>query len=131
RIGAIGYCFGGSVVLEMARSGADLAAVASFHGNLMTENRAKPGKVKARVLVLNGDADPFVSPESIEAFKKEMAAAKVNYKFVGYPNAKHAFTNPGATALGEKFNLPLAHNQVADNESWVEMERFFKDAFKK
>ena len=131
RIGAIGYCFGGSVVLEMARSGADLAGVVSFHGALATEHPAKPGKVKARVLVLNGEADPFVSAASIAAFKKEMDSAKVNYRFVNYPGAKHAFTNPGATALGEKFNLPLVHNPAADNASWTEMQGFLKEVFKK
>ncbi len=130
RIAAIGYCFGGSVVLDMARSGADLAGVVSFHGGLTTEHPAKPGKVKARVLVLNGEADPFISADSIAAFKKEMDGAKVNYKFVNYPGAKHAFTNPGATALGEKFNLPLAHNPAADNASWAEMQGFLKDVFK-
>lgn len=130
RIAAIGYCFGGSVVLDMARSGADLAGVASFHGGLTTEHPAKPGKVKARVLVLNGEADPFISADSIAAFKKEMDGAKVNYKFVNYPGAKHAFTNPGATALGEKFNLPLAHDPAADNASWAEMQGFLKEVFK-
>lgn len=130
RIAAIGYCFGGSVVLDMARSGADLAGVVSFHGGLTTEHPAKPGKVKARVLVLNGEADPFISADSIAAFKKEMDGAKVNYKFVNYPGAKHAFTNPGATALGERFKLPLAHNPAADNASWAEMQGFLKEVFK-
>jgi dienelactone hydrolase len=130
RIGAIGYCFGGAVVLDMARSGADLAGVVSFHGSLTTEHPAQPGKVKARLLVLNGEADPFVSADSIAAFQKEMDNAKVKYKFVNYPNAKHSFTNPGATAVGEKFNLPLVYSPVADQESWVEMERFFKEVFK-
>jgi dienelactone hydrolase len=131
KTAALGYCFGGTVVLEMARQGEDLKGVASFHGNLQTENPAQPGKVKARVLVLNGEADPFISAESIEAFKKEMDAAKVSYRFVNYPNAKHSFTNPDATAVGEKFNLPLAHNQIADNESWEEARRFLLDVFKK
>ncbi len=131
QMAALGYCFGGTVVLEMARQGEDLKGVVSFHGNLQTENPAQPGKVKARVLVLNGEADPFISAESIEAFKKEMDAAKVNYKFVNYPNAKHSFTNPDATAVGQKFNLPLAHNQIADNESWEETRRFLLEVFKK
>lgn len=131
RIGAIGYCFGGSVVLDMARSGADLAAVVSFHGGLTTEHPAKPGKVKARVLVLNGEADPFISADAIAAFKKEMESAKVKYKFINYPGAKHAFTNPGATALGEKFNLPLAYDPAADKAAWAEMQGFLKEAFKR
>lgn len=131
RIGAIGYCFGGGVVLEMARSGADLAGVVTFHGDLSTAQPAKPGKVRARLLVLNGEADPFVSADAIAAFKKEMDSAKVNYRFVNYPGAKHSFTNPGATALGEKFNLPLVYNPAADKASWDEMQGFFKDVFKK
>jgi len=131
RIGAIGYCFGGGVVLEMARQGEDLAGVVSFHGFLKTENPAKPGKVKARVLVLNGAEDKFISPESIAAFKKEMEAAKVKYAFVDYPGSKHAFTNPEADTDGKKFNLPLAYNAVADNESWYQMKNFLASVFSK
>jgi dienelactone hydrolase len=131
RVAAIGYCFGGSVVLEMARQGADLAGVVSFHGNLQTEHPAKPGKVKAQLLVLNGGDDPFVSAESIAAFKKEMEAARAKYRFVSYPGAKHAFTNPDADGYGKKFNLPLAYNAVADKESWDQMKVFLAGAFKK
>jgi dienelactone hydrolase len=131
RVAAIGYCFGGSVVLEMARQGADLAGVVSFHGNLQTEHPAKPGKVKAQLLVLNGGDDPFVSAESIAAFKKEMEAARAKYRFVSYPGAKHAFTNPDADGYGKKFNLPLAYNAVADKESWDQMKVFLAGAFQK
>jgi len=131
RVAAIGYCFGGSVVLEMARQGADLAGGVSFHGNLQTEHPAKPGKVKAQLLVLNGGDDPFVSAESIAAFKKEMEAARAKYRFVSYPGAKHAFTNPDADGYGKKFNLPLAYNAVADKESWDQMKVFLAGAFKK
>lgn len=131
RIAAIGYCFGGSVVLEMARQGEDLAGVVSFHGGLTTEHPAKPGKVKASVLVLNGAEDPFVSADSIAAFKKEMETAKVKYTFVNYPGSKHAFTNPDADANGKKFNLPLAYNAIADNESWFQMKSFLGSVFKK
>jgi dienelactone hydrolase len=131
RVAAIGYCFGGSVVLEMARQGADLAGVVSFHGNLQTEHPAKPGKVKAQLLVLNGGDDPFVSAESIAAFKKEMEAARAKYRFVSYPGAKHAFTNPDADGYGKKFNLPLAYNAVADKESWDQMKVFLAGVFKK
>jgi len=130
KLAAIGYCFGGSVVLEMARSGEDLRGVASFHGGLGTEHPARPGKTKAKILVMNGEADPFVPAGQIDAFKKEMDNAKVNYKFVNYPEAKHAFTNPGADALGTKFNLPLAYNAVADRESWNELQSFLKRVFK-
>jgi dienelactone hydrolase len=129
RLAAIGYCFGGSVVLEMARAGENLRAVASFHGSLGTENPAKAGKVKARVLVMNGADDPFVPTEQIAAFKKEMDSAKVNYKFVNYSGAKHSFTNPDADANGAKFKMPLAYNPKADQESWAELQLFLKSVF--
>lgn len=131
RIGAIGYCFGGSVVLEMARQGVNLAGVAAFHASLTTDNPATPGKVRAEVLVLNGADDPFVKPDSIEAFGKEMASAKVKYRFVNYPGAVHAFTNPDATAKGREFNLPLAYNAEVDKQSWAEMQKFFARIFGK
>ena len=125
RITAIGYCFGGGVVIEMARRGLPLAGVVSFHGSLATQTPAKPGAVKAKVLVLNGADDPFVKPEQIEAFKKEMQAAGVDYRFINYAGAVHSFTNPAATENGKKFNLPLAYNAEADRQSWEEMQRFF------
>jgi dienelactone hydrolase len=132
RLAAIGYCMGGYVVLEMARAGQDLKGVASFHGNISTGNPAQAGKVKARVLVMNGADDPFVKPETVEAFKKEMETAKVGYKFVNYPGAKHSFTNPDADANARKFDMAaLAYNAIADNESWAELERFLKEVFKK
>ena len=124
RIAAIGYCFGGGMVLEMARRGLDLDGVVSFHGSLPTQTPAKPGAVKAKVLVLNGAADPFVKPEQIDAFKKEMQSAGVDYRFINYPNALHGFTNPDATANGKKFNMPLAYDADADKRSWAEMQRF-------
>ena len=120
----------GSVVLEMARAGEDLRGVASFHGGLATEHPAQPDRTQARVLVMNGAEDPFVPPEQIAAFKKEMEGAKVNYKFVNYPGAKHSFTNPDADAHGTKFNLPLNYNAIADNESWIELQSFLKQIFK-
>ena len=125
RIAAVGYCFGGGMVLEMARRGLPLAGVVSFHGSLPTQTPAKPGSVKAKVLVLNGADDPFVKPEQIEAFKKEMDAAGVDYRFINYPGAVHAFTNPDATENGKKFNMPLAYNADADRKSWEEMQRLF------
>jgi len=130
RLAAIGYCFGGSVVLEMAREGEDLRGVASFHGGLTTEHPAQPGRTKARVLVMSGSEDPFAPPEQVAAFKKEMESAKVNYKFVSYPGAKHSFTNPDADANGAKFKLPLAYNATADKESWAELQSFLKLVFK-
>lgn len=130
RIAAIGYCFGGGIVLEMARRGMDLDAVVSFHGSLGTQSPAQPGKVKAKMLVCNGEADPFVKPEQITAFKQEMKNANVDFEFKSYPDAKHAFTNPAATENGKKFELPLAYNEAADKQSWEDMKAFLKQAFK-
>lgn len=130
KIAAIGYCFGGGIVLEMARMGVNLKGVASFHGSLGTSSPATKGGVKARVLVMNGEADPFVKKEQIENFKKEMESAGANYKFIDYPGAKHAFTNPAATDYGKKFGLPLEYNQSADEKSWEEMKIFLKEIFK-
>lgn len=131
RIAAIGYCFGGGVVLNMARQGVDLKGVVSFHGSLAAVKPAEPGMVKAKIRVYTGADDKFVPAESVVAFKKEMTDAKVDFKVVSYPGAVHAFTNPEATQLGEKFNLPLAYNAKADKESWEEMIKFFDIIFKK
>lgn len=128
-IAAIGYCFGGGVVLEMARRGVDLDAVVSFHGSLGTDSPTQPGKVKARLLVLAGGADPFVPAEQVAAFEKEMKAAGVDYRLISYPGAKHAFTNPEATANGQKFGLPLEYNEMADKASWLEMQHLFSRVF--
>ncbi|MCG6976786.1 MAG: dienelactone hydrolase family protein [Acidiferrobacterales bacterium] len=130
RIAAIGYCFGGGIVLEMARMGVDLKSVVSFHGSLGTANPAKKGEVKAKVLVLNGAADPFTKPEQIQAFKQEMSNAGVDYRFINYPDAMHAFTNPAATETGKKFGIPLAYNKKADKQSWKEMKKFLKATLK-
>ncbi len=129
KIAAIGYCFGGAVVLHMARVGVDLKGVASFHGSLGTANPAAKGMMKAKVLVANGADDPFVKAEEIDAFKKEMEAASVDYKFVNYPGAKHSFTNPDADELGKKFNKPFVYNAEADKQSWAEMQALFKKIF--
>ena len=131
RIAAIGYCFGGGVVLNMARQGADLKGVASFHGALTAVKPAQPGMVRAKILVLNGADDKFVTPEQIEAFKKEMKSAWADFWFISYPGAIHSFTNPEATALGKKFNLPLAYNAEADQQSWLELQKFLDKIFRK
>lgn len=131
RIGAIGFCFGGSVVLDMARVGTDLTGVAAFHAGLGAAGpQAAPGKVKAKVLVLNGADDPFIKPDQVDAFKKEMEAAKVDYRYVNYPGAVHAFTNPEATEKGKQFSLPLAYHAEADKQSKAEMAKFFTALFK-
>ena len=131
RIAAIGYCFGGGVVLNMARQGMDLKGVASFHGSLAAVKPAEPGMVKAKIIVFNGADDKFVPVEQIEAFKKEMTDANVDFRFINYPGAIHSFTNPDATALGKKFNLPLGYNAEADKKSWEEMKKFLDTIFKK
>ena len=132
RIGAVGYCFGGAVVLNMARTGADLAAVAGFHASLGLNTPAPaPGAVKAKILVLNGADDPFVKREQYDAFKKDLDAAKANYRVIEYPGAVHAFTNPEATELGQKFNLPLKYDAKVDQESKAEAAKFFADNLKK
>ncbi len=130
KIGASGYCMGGAVVLNMARAGADLKGVAAFHANLTTQTPAAAGAVKGKIIVLNGADDPFVKPDSIEAFKKEMDAAKVDYKFINYPGAVHAFTNPEATEKGKQFKLPLAYNAEVDKQAKAEAAKFFQAAFK-
>lgn len=131
RLAAIGYCFGGSVVLEMARAGADLAGVVSFHGGLALSNPARKGGVRARVLVLNGADDPLVTPADIATFKQEMEAAGADYRFVSYPGARHSFTNPGADEYGKRFDMPLAYNAEADRQSWAEMQAFLTSIFRK
>jgi dienelactone hydrolase len=131
RISAIGYCFGGGVVLNMARQGVDLKGVVSFHGALTAVKPAQPGNVKARVLVLHGADDKFIPPDQIEAFKQEMKAAGADFRFISYPGALHSFTNPEATELGKKFNMPIAYNAQADKESWDEMKGFLTTVLKK
>lgn len=129
HIAAIGYCFGGGVVLNMARAGLDLDGVVSFHGSLASDIEARPGQVKAKVLVLHGADDPFVPQDDVKGFKQEMEAADVDYRFIAYPGAVHAFTNPDADRIGEEFGLPLAYNAEADEASWAEMQAFFDRIF--
>ncbi len=124
KISAIGYCFGGAVVLAMAREGIDLESVVSFHGSL-PGNKFSSKKVKADVLVINGEADSFIKPETIERFNKEMKNIKPEYKFVNIPGALHGFTNPEATANGKKFGIPLQYDSRADRNSWKMMQDFF------
>jgi dienelactone hydrolase len=129
NIAAIGYCFGGGVVLHMARLGIDMKGVASFHGSLATNTPAQRGKVKAQILVCNGADDPFLPAETAEGFKKEMQDAGVTYTFINYPGAKHAFTNPDADKNGKEFGLPLAYNKAADEASWSELQKFLRQVF--
>lgn len=131
RIAAIGYCFGGGVVLNMARQGEDLKAVASFHGSLAAIKPAQTGTMKAKIRVYNGEDDKFMPKEAIDAFMQEMRDARVDFQFINYPGAIHSFTNPEADELGKKFGLPMAYNAEADKRSWADMTNFFAEVFKK
>lgn len=131
HIAAIGYCFGGGIVLNMARAGVDLDGVVSFHGSLQpVQDKARRGEVKAGVLVLSGADDPMVPAEQRQAFIEEMDAAGVDFEFVNYPGATHAFTNPAADEYAKQFNLPLAYNANADKQSWQQMLNFFARIFR-
>jgi len=131
QIAAIGYCFGGGIVLNMARQGVDLKGVASFHGSLAAVKPAQSGGVKARILVLHGADDKFTTPEQIEAFKQEMKTAGADFQFIAYPGAIHSFTNPDADEYAKKFNLPLGYNADADKKSWEELGKFLAMIFRK
>jgi dienelactone hydrolase len=130
RIAAIGYCFGGGVVLNMARQGVDLRGVASFHGSLTAVQPARRGSLKAKILVLAGADDRLVPPEQVKAFEEEMKSAGADYRLISYPGAQHSFTNPEADRLGKEFNLPLQYNPEADKKSWNELTKFLKEIFK-
>lgn len=127
RVAAIGYCFGGSVVLTMANAGLDLDAVAAFHSGVQLPVMPNDS-LQARVLVCNGAADPFVSDESVAAFKKAMDSIDADYKYISYEGAQHAFTSKDADSLGKKFDLPLAYQERADEESWEELKDFLEES---
>lgn len=129
HIAAIGYCFGGRIVLHMARIGMDLDAVISFHGSLKPFQTAQKDKVKSKILVCHGEDDVLVSKETIQSFHQEMENAEVEFEFISYPGVKHSFTNPLADELAQKFNLPLAYNKEADQSSWESMKSFLEYAF--
>jgi dienelactone hydrolase len=127
KMAAIGYCYGGYIVLNAAKLGADLKGVVSFHGDL---SGVAPNKnlIKAKILICHGDSDRFVNPE-VAGFKKAMDSAGVAYTFKTYPNATHAFTNPASDENGKKFNMPIKYNAAADTASWNDMKDFFKTIF--
>jgi dienelactone hydrolase len=129
RIAAIGYCFGGGQVLNMARLGEQLKGVVSFHGNLVGVPPKKE-LLKAKILVCHGEADQFVKPAEVAAFKKSMDSAGADYTFKSYPGATHAFSNPAATAMGQKFKMPIVYNAAADTASWNDMKSFFATILK-
>jgi dienelactone hydrolase len=127
RIAAIGYCFGGTVVLEMARSGTELVGVVSFHGGLSTPNPGDAKNIKGKVLVLHGADDPAVPPDQVIAFQDEMRKANVDWQMVSYGGAVHSFTNPDA---GNDPSKGAAYNEKADRRSWEAMKFFFGEIFK-
>lgn len=128
KIAAIGYCFGGAQVLNLAKMCEDLKGVVSFHGNLNVVPVNKD-LLKAQVLVCHGAADPFVPQAEVDQFKKQMDSIGAKYTFKEYAGATHAFTNPMATAMGEKFKIPIQYNAAADTASWNDMKSFFNQVF--
>jgi dienelactone hydrolase len=131
RTAAIGYCMGGGIVLHMARYGADLNAVASFHGALplAIAPEGEGGDVSARIAVYHGEDDEFFSAEVIADFKAEMRNTGADCLFVPLPGALHGFSNPQATINGEKYGLPLRYSELADRSSWDHMQLVLKSAF--
>ncbi len=128
KLAAIGYCFGGSMVLNAAKIGMDFEGVVSFHGGLATVP-ATAGTTKANILVCHGGADNFISEDELKNFKQNLDDMKVPYTFKVYEGATHAFTNPAATETGKKFNMPIEYNEAADKQSWEDMKAFFKTIF--
>ncbi|MBZ0270320.1 dienelactone hydrolase family protein [bacterium] len=126
RVAAIGYCFGGGAVLELARSGADIAGVVSFHGSLDTPDPADANNIRAKLLVCHGSVDPYVKPEAVAGFLNEMEAAHVDYQLIRYAGAVHAFTQKGA---GDDPSQGAAYNANADRRSWRHMKDFFAEIF--
>jgi dienelactone hydrolase len=127
RVAAMGYCFGGGVALELARYGANIRGVVSFHGNLDTPNPKDAKNIKGKVLVLTGADDPSVPMKQVEEFMDEMRSSKVDYQIILYGGAVHAFTNPDA---GEDLARGAAYNADADKRSWQAMKDFFAEIFK-
>jgi len=128
KLAAIGYCFGGSTCLQLAYSGADLKAVATFHAGLPKPAPEEAKAIRAKVLVCNGDADTFISADSIKAFRTALDDAKVKYEFVGYKDVVHSFTVPDA----DKANLKgMKYDKAADADSWKKMQELFKETLGK
>ncbi len=129
RMAAIGYCFGGSVAQALAFSGAPLAGIVSFHGGPVPVPADAATKVKAKILMCNGAVDPFIKKEDIDTFTKALDAAKLDYQFVSYSGAVHAFTNPDANKIAAATGLPIAYNAAADTRSWALMQSFLAEIF--
>ncbi|WP_203299430.1 dienelactone hydrolase family protein [Marinobacter sediminum] len=129
RIAAQGYCFGGAVVLNMARLGLDLDGVVSFHGSLASPIKAEPGQIKARIQVYTGGADPFVPTEQVAGLVTEMQQAEADLTLVSFPGVQHSFTNPSADAVADEFDIPLAYNESAATRSWQGTMAFYQEIF--
>lgn len=129
RLAAIGYCMGGATTLAAMRRGDDFKLIGSFHGNYATPAPLAPDTFKGKVFIAHGADDSFSSPEQVEGIQKELKDAGVDYVFESYPGAKHGFTNPGATAAGEKSGLPLAYDAQADQKSWAMLEQLLAQVF--
>jgi dienelactone hydrolase len=126
KLAATGYCFGGTSVIELARSGAELKGVVSFHGGLDSPTPADGKNIKGKVLALHGADDPYVAAKDIAAFEQELKAAKVSYQLIKYPGAVHSFTHKEA---GNDNSKGAAYNEAADKASWSEMKAFLTDLF--
>jgi len=129
RCAAIGYCFGGAMVLHMARIGMPLSAVASFHGALGSFHHAEPGSIKAPILVCHGAADSMVTMDNLAAFKQEMDAAQATYEVLLLDGAKHGFSNPQADVNAEKYGIDLGYQSQADAKSWAALLALFERVF--
>ncbi|TPW23971.1 dienelactone hydrolase family protein [Marinobacter nauticus] len=129
RIAAQGYCFGGAVVLNMARMGVDLDGVVSYHGALGSPLQAEAGAVKAKVQVYTGGADDMVPSEQVAGLVREMQNAEVDLTLVSFPGVKHSFTNPNADKVAEQFGMPIAYDEAAARRSWQGTMRFYEEIF--
>ncbi len=129
RSAAIGYCFGGAMVLHMARIGLPLSAVASFHGALGSFHTAEPGSIQPKILVCHGASDSMVTMDDLEDFKQEMDAAQADCEVLLLDGAKHGFSNPQADINAQKYGIDLGYQQQADEQSWAAMQALFNKVF--
>ena len=129
KVAAIGYCFGGGVLLNSVRLGEKMLGVVSFHGSLVG-TAANKDLLKTKILICHGADDQFVKQQEVDLFKTQMDSIGADYTFKTYPGANHSFTNPNSTAMGKKFNLPIAYNAAADSASWIDMKNFFDKIFR-
>ena len=131
KIAAIGYCFGGSTVQQLAFAGTDLKAVVSFHGGLVKPTPEQVKAIKSAILICNGADDSFIPEMAIKDFREALDKNGGKYQFVNYPGALHSFTVPEATETAKKFGIPIAYNKAADEQSWADMRALFKETLGK